>query len=415
MNRIRIRETRTPQKMLAGVALLALGGGAVLAQDNGGSSDSKVEMSVVQALDQAPQLKDDLITAATIQGVVTLSGTVASSTDSHLAESIAAKVDGVAKVHNNLKVGDPKAAAVQDNLSEPSDNDQQSDQQSDQQGAVDNQAQGQYPQQGQPYSGQQGQYPEQGQYPQQGQYPAPPAGYAAVPRQPAYRPAPGPVTIPPGALLALRTSEPVVSKHAKDGEPVQFILVRDVTANGYLAIPRGAVVHGVICEVQKPERGALGGSAIVGLRLTGVELGGRLYPVSSDEFRVKGPSKTGRTIGSAFGGALLGAVIGGMAGGGTGAAIGAGVGAGGGTAASAAISGPDAWIPAEAQVDFHLAAPLTVNPVSEQEALRMSQGLYQGGPMLYSRPGYYVPQPVYYGGPVYYRPYYVMGGVYGWR
>jgi len=136
---------------------------------------------------------------------------------------------------------------------------------------------------------------------------------------------------------------------------------------------------------------------------------------------VKGPNKAGRTAGSAIGGALLGALIGGAAGGGTGAAIGAGVGAGAGTAASAATNGPEAWIPAEARLDFHMLTPITVNPVSEQEALRLAQGLYPGGPTLYHRgggypppPGYYAPAPYYYG-PVYYRPYTVMGGYYVWR
>jgi hypothetical protein len=155
----------------------------------------------------------------------------------------------------------------------------------------------------------------------------------------------------------------------------------------------------------------------VALQLTSLELGGQSYPLQSDEFRVKGPSKAGRTAGSAFGGALLGAIIGGAAGGGTGAAIGAGAGAATGTVASAATTGPGAWIPAEARVDFHMLAPITVNPVSEQETLRLGQGLYPGGPTLYQR-GYPPPPPGYYAAPyppVYYHPYYVEGGYYYWR
>jgi hypothetical protein len=88
--------------------------------------------------------------------------------------------------------------------------------------------------------------------------------------------------------------------------------------------------------------------------------------------------------------------------------------------ASAASSGPRAWIPAEALVTFHLNTPLTVDPVSAQEAARLAQGLYPGGPNLYRRgPGGYGPQyagayPYAYG-PVYYRPYYMVGGAYYWR
>ena len=50
----------------------------------------------------------------------------------------------------------------------------------------------------------------------------------------------GPVTIQPGMLLQVRTSEPVDSKRAKDGEPVQFTVIQDVAVGGVLAIPRGA-------------------------------------------------------------------------------------------------------------------------------------------------------------------------------
>ncbi|MGB8259337.1 MAG: hypothetical protein WCE75_03255, partial [Terracidiphilus sp.] len=93
--------------------------------------------------------------------------------------------------------------------------------------------------------------------------------------------------------------------------------------------------------------------------------------------------------------------------------------------ASAASGGPNAWIPAEARVDFHLKTAVTVKPVTAEEAQRLAQGLYQGGPNLYRRG--YAPYPygpyarpyyaVYPYGypPVYYRPYVVAGGYYYWR
>ena len=64
-------------------------------------------MDVVHALDASAALKNDLITAATIQGEVTLSGTVSTDASKQLAESIASHVDGVTKVHNNLQIGNP--------------------------------------------------------------------------------------------------------------------------------------------------------------------------------------------------------------------------------------------------------------------------------------------------------------------
>jgi hypothetical protein len=225
------------------------------------------------------------------------------------------------------------------------------------------------------------------------------------------------MTLAQGTILQLRTADAVDSKRAREGTPLDFTVIRDVTVNGWLAIPRGATVHGVITESKNA--GELKGSAELALRLTSLDLGGRSYPLDSDEFRVKGPSKGARTAGNIIGGTVLGALIGGAAGGGGGAAIGAVAGGTVGTAASAASRGPNAWIPAEALVTFHLNTPLTVDPVSPQEAARLAQGLYPGGPTLYRRPVYGRPYygPAYYAypPPVYYRPYYVVGGSYYWR
>jgi hypothetical protein len=187
-----------------------------------------------------------------------------------------------------------------------------------------------------------------------------------------------------------------------------------------LAIPRGATLHGVVTNVKKA--GELGGSPELALTLTSLDLGGRSYQLATDEFKVKGPNKAGETVGNTVGGALLGTIIGCAVGRGAGCAIGAGAGAAAGAGATAATPGPRAWIPAEALVVFHLSQPTTVDPVSQQEAQRLSEGLYQGGPSLYRR-GYPPPYGSPYMGygypygypPVYYRPYYMVGGVYYWR
>lgn len=426
---------------------------AALAQDsaapaNGPRTDGQIEMDVVQALDASQALKNDLITAATIQSQVTLSGTVSSQASKDLAASIAGHVNGVTKVNNNLKIGNPQDAQDASQYAAPAPD-------ADAQAANDNSQPGIAPQPGDqqpaatPDQGPNpGPGPDQGQgagqaqqpYPpaQQQPYPLPPQQYPAYPppNRPAYGgqygysqpPQPrgyemptGPVTLPAGTLLQVRTTGPIDNKRAADGTPVQFTVIRDVTVGGALAIPRGANINGVVTESKKA--GDLAGSAELALTLTSLDLGGRNYPLTSDQFKVRGPNKAGRTVGNAFGGALLGAIIGGAVGRGAGAAIGAGAGAAAGTAASAATPGPNVWIPAEALVTFHLGAPITVAPVSAQEAARLAQGLYPGGPTLYRR-GPYPPPYGYAGGPygpyyayppVYYRPYYMVGGVYYWR
>jgi hypothetical protein len=449
------------------VGVIALAGSMAVAQDaapsNGPRSDGQIEMDVVHALDASQALKNDLITAATIQSEVTLSGTVSSDSSKQLAESIAKTVPGVTQVHNNLKVGNPaddenaQGAAAND----PS-NDMADAQAAPAEGSQDN---GQYagPPQNAPSSNQapppnwgdqNQQQPAYGQpgYGQQqpgyGQQQAPPPGYGQAAPPPGYGPAPGygqapppgygqrpdyaqapppprfampraPVTIPPGTLIQVRTNGPVDSKRARGGEPMEFTVIQDVAFGGVLAIPRGATVRGVIADVKRPDSGSLTGSSELALELTSLELMGQSYPLQSDMFKVKGPGKGGRSAGNVVGGALIGAIIGGAIGHGEGAAIGAVAGGGAGMAASAASSGPGVWIPAEALVSFHLAIPVTVQPVTAQEAMRLAQGLNPGGPNLYRRAPYpppngYRPYPYAYA-PVYYRPYYYAGGYYYWR
>jgi BON domain len=459
--------------VLGGTAVIALGVSMALAQgsapSSGPRSDGQIEMDVVHALDGSQALKDDLITAATIQGEVTLSGTVASESSRKLAESLTQTVPGVTKVHNNLKVGNPaqdaNAQGVPADQMGRNDQDYANDQPQPAAPQAENPDYGQNPgvnqnpppdwgRSQQPSYGQ-GQQPGYGQNPppQRGQYPGPGSGsgsgsgpepgygqappppppygqgyppqyppqyprqYPQQPPPPQYQVARGPVTVPAGTLIQVRTNQPINSKQARGGEPVQFTVIQDVAFGGVLAIPRGATVQGVIAEVQHPEKGSLTGSTELGLQLTSLDLGGQSYPLQSDLFKVKGPGKGERSAGNIVGGALLGAMIGGIAGGGTGAAIGAAAGGGVGAAGSAASSGPGVWIPAEALVSFHLAAPVVVEPVSGQEAMRLAQGLYPGGPRLYQRGPYgypYRPNPYYYA-PVYYRPYYSVGGYYYWR
>jgi hypothetical protein len=462
-----MREIKTMNKpfilrVFSSVGVIALAGAMALAQDatpsNAPRSDGQIEMDVVHALDGSQALKNDLITAATIQSEVTLSGTVSSDSSKQLAESIAKTVPGVSKVHNNLKVGnpaddanaqgaptnDPSNGMADAQAGPPQDDGQNQGAPSINQapppnwGDQNQQQQPAYGQQQPPAYGQnQPQQPAYGQQPGYGQQGPPPPGYGQAGPPPGYGPqgpppgygqrpdyaqAPppprysiprGPVMIPEGTLIQVRTNEPVNSKRARDGEPIQFTVIQDVTFGGVLAIPRGATVHGVIAEVKRSEKGSLTGSNELALELTSLDLMGQSYPVQSDMFRVKGPGKGGRSAGNVVGGALIGAIIGGAIGGGEGAAVGAVAGGGTGAAASAASSGPGVWIPAEALVSFHLATPITVEPVSQQEAMRLAQGLNPGGPNLYRRGPYpYRPYPY---APVYYRPYYFTGGYYYWR
>ncbi len=378
MNRSLLK--RVFPQFMAGVALVVLSGAMALAQD-AARTDGQIEMDVVHALDATAELKNDLITAATIQGEVTLSGTVTSESSRKLAESIAAHVQGVTKVNNSLAVGSPQAAAS-------------------------NQPQGAAAPNSEPRPNGSGQMNDQIRDEVRSQI-------QAQRKAPMYKEATGPVTVFAGTMLRLRTNEPVRSKKAKEGQPVEFTVIQDVAVGGVLAIPRGATMHGVVTEAK--QAGELKGSPVLALRLTSLDLGGQNYPLDSDQFKVKGPGKGAHSANNMVGGTLMGTIIGCAVGRGVGCAVGAGAGLAAGTAASAATPGPGIWIPAEARVDFHLSAPLTVTPVNSQEATRLAQGLFPGGPSLYQRGYYPNGRPIYVYPQVYYRPYYPVGGYYYWR
>jgi len=234
--------------------------------------------------------------------------------------------------------------------------------------------------------------------------PAQESSSAAGPQQAAYpassaraRAATDPVTVLEDTLIRVRTMEPINSKRVNDGSSLLFTVSEDVIAEGVLAIPRGAMVRGVV--VRSKRAGVLTGSPELTLKLISLELGGRSYPLDSYHFKATGTSKTPTTEKDAGRGAAVGAVAGSFVSGVSkqglvatddssrvasmtaGAVMGAGV----GTMVAAATPGPGIWIPSEAQVDFYLAAPVTLTPISDKEAARLAQGLHPGGPILYVR------------------------------
>lgn len=219
-----------------------------------------------------------------------------------------------------------------------------------------------------------------------------PASPQLAPAKPAAPEAPrAAITVLEDTLIRVRTLEPLSSKRTKEGSPVRFMVSEDVFVGDELAIPLGVTVHGMVAESKKA--GVLTGSPELELQLVSLDLGGRNYPLVSYHFKVKGASKTKPTETKAIRGAYVGAIVGSVgtipgstaasraANMGTVAAVGAGL----GTLASAASPGPRISIPSESQVDFFLAAPITVTPVSAKEAARLSRGLHPGGPTLYLR------------------------------
>jgi len=454
----------------AALLAVLVSGEAGFAQSSAKSavSDAQVQANVLKSLAGAQDLANQAITTTTVYGVVTLSGSVQSEEQRTEAENLAARTSGVQKVVDELTIsadaantqptqpyqpaGPDTTGAMAGAQGPPLDTSQQT--QPPDMAAGPGYAPG-APEYRQPYnaqhappppdySQQQPQYPQQQGYPQQGQqgypqnypqqqqqqYPQQP-GYAQQPAQgypqqgypqqpypqrprggyygaPAYAgQQPGQqVSVPAGALVRIRIDQTLDSAQTKTGDRFDGIVVNDVAADGAIAIPRGAAVHGIVVEAKKS--GAISGRGELSLQLSSISLGGQDYPVVSDVWTHNGADKAVQSVDSALVGGVLGALVGAAAGGGQGAAIGAGVGGAAGLGTSAASHNGQVYVPAEGLLTFHLAQPATVATVSQEEMDRLAQGAgpSRGAPQpqLVRRRVYY-PPPYPYPYPVYRAPY----------
>jgi hypothetical protein len=388
---------------------LALSGTAGVAQTKPAAiPDAQVEANVLKALAGAPELADQSITSTTVYGTVTLNGTVRDEPSRDLAEHLVANTAGVQKVVDQLVIGTPGAAVTSDSQSGASNPNLQSD------GTVaptaptqSNPSTSAMPQNGAPV--QQGQYPppygappQGGQYPpQQGQqqYPQPYGRrqYPQYPQQPyVFQKGGDAVVVPNGSVLRVRINQGMSSKNTTVGTAFDGVVLSDVSAGGFVAIPRGAAITGTVVDVHRA--GEFKGKGELKLQLTGVTFGGKTYPVTTDFWWHQGADKTANTVGNTVGLAGMGALIGAVAGGGVGAAVGAGVGGVAGLGVSSATHKGDASLPPEAIITFHLTQPADVTTVSQAEMNRLGAGV--PSPQMQRR--YPPPPPPYPYGPGYY-------------
>jgi len=169
---------------------------------------------------------------------------------------------------------------------------------------------------------------------------------------------PGPITIPVGKVITVRTAQALGSKISQSGDTFTATVAEPIEVDGTVVIPDGARATGTV--VAAHPLGRFKGGAMLQVRLTSVEINGHSVPVqtSSVSRREKGKGKRSATL--IGGGAGLGALIGGLAGGGKGAAIGALAGAGAGTAGTAFTGNKEIEIPAEYALSFKLHQPIEV-------------------------------------------------------
>ena len=397
-------------KSLGGVLVLSLVPAAGLAQSS--SNDGQIQSAVTSALAQDAQLRGQQVTASVAQGIVTLNGNVNDDSARLAAEQTAAQVNGVKSIEDNISVGAQQAQnqdqAQGPGMPPPTPNDSAAAQgvppsqySQNQQGQMpppppeESGTQPQYQPYSQPYSQPQGQYQQ-------------PYGYQVPPQRPLLAVSPqrqnasGPVTIPAGTLLTVRTNQALAPGKVQAGTIFQVTATTDIYENGVVAIPRGSILTAQVTEAKKA--GAFAGAPRLDIKLTSLTLGGQTYELASDVWSNQGPGKGGYTATNTIGGAAFGALIGAIAGGGVGAGVGAVAGGAGGALVSGATPGPRVGLPPEAVLQFHLSAPVDVQPVKYDEAIRLASTLPQQ-PVLRPRPVYYAaprPYPYYY--PRYYGP-----------
>lgn len=189
-----------------------------------------------------------------------------------------------------------------------------------------------------------------------------PTAPAPTASQPAAQPAPPPqIHVTAGTTLAIRIDHTLSSRQSHVGEKFTGEIVNPVNDNaGNPVIPKGSRVRGKVVAVKAP--GRFKGAGQLSLRLTGLTVNGKDYPLDTRSVSEIKKGKGKRTAAFIGGGTGLGAIIGGAAGGGTGALIGGLAGAGAGTAGAGLTGNRDLVIPAESIMHFRLSDEVVIQP-----------------------------------------------------
>jgi hypothetical protein len=189
--------------------------------------------------------------------------------------------------------------------------------------------------------------------------PSQPSSPPAVPTLPP----PQKVTLPDGTALSVRLIDSIDSERNQLGDTFHATLNAPITQDGVVVIPSGSDVQGHLVDVKSAGRFA--GKSVVVLQLDSVSAGGQTYTIQTDQFSRDGSSRGKNTAEKVGAGAGIGAIIGALAGGGKGAAIGAAAGGGLGGGVQAATKGQQIKLPSETVLNFTLQVPLTVVAASQ--------------------------------------------------
>ncbi|MGZ4815638.1 MAG: BON domain-containing protein [Terriglobales bacterium] len=343
-------------KITAASIALLLALGMTVACSKTGSNDAQIIGQIATKIQADGNLQTKAIAIQSNNGVVTLSGQVASDAERNAAAVDAAQVEGVKTVVNNLTVAN--AAAVPAPVPQPTPEAQARPEpvKSSARHRSDSSRSHKSADNDRPVIP-----AASNTVAQNTPAPSPVSTYTPPPAPPK----PQVVTIPDGTQISIRLIDPLDSEKNQVGDRFRATLGHSIYVGDQVAVPVGADVEGRVVDVKGATH--FSGKSVLAVELTNLSMGGKNYELHTQEFRREGAARGKNTAEKVGGGAALGAIIGAIAGGGKGAAIGATVGAGAGGGVNAATKGQKIQLPVESVLNFQLASPLTVTPAKQAD------------------------------------------------
>ena len=171
---------------------------------------------------------------------------------------------------------------------------------------------------------------------------------APQPTSPAVKSTQGPITVPAGTQLMIRTQSSLQTGKTGSGDRFTASLEANLVVDNTLIAGQGSTVYGRVVESVKARRVA--GKAKLVLELTDIMIDGQLFPIITDQIGYEG-ERSG-TLKKIALGAATGGVIDGKDGARTGAAVGAG--------AAVITKGKQIEIPAESILGFRITQSFSI-------------------------------------------------------
>ncbi len=339
--------------LVALAVVLALGLGAC----SRARDDAQIGSEVQQKIFSDSTVKSRDITVQSANGVVTLSGQVATDAERTEAANQAAQVPGVKTVVNNLTVAPAEAAAqpappVAEAQPEPTP-------------APAPRRRYEAPRPARRASRPNSEvvtrtYSDPAETTSKSA--AEPIALTPPANTPSTPPPPRKVTIPAGTPFSVRLVDPIDSETNPAGAVFHATLDSPITLEGEVVIPANADITGRVVDAKSA--GHYAGRSSIALELTSLKVNQHSYSLQTDQFSKQADSRGSQTAKRVGTGAAIGAIIGAIAGGGKGAAIGGAAGAGVGGGVQTATKAQQIKLGPEALLSFRLQSPLIVYAAS---------------------------------------------------